>query len=89
MNVWMISLVVCLILPFDPNATNPCADCAHLCPLLTQTMNHPYMFPDEAPWTEDYYELRNIRMVRYIQQNTNAERYELENELDGRNHWFL
>ena len=24
-------------------------------------MNHPYLFPDEAPWTEDYQELREIR----------------------------
>lgn len=21
-------------------------------------MNHPYLYPDEAPWTEDYAELR-------------------------------
>jgi hypothetical protein len=27
-------------------------------------MNHPYMFPDEAPWTEDYHELREIRRER-------------------------
>lgn len=27
-------------------------------------MNHPYMFPDEAPWTEDYYELKEIRSQR-------------------------
>ena len=24
-------------------------------------MNHPYLFPDEAPWTEDHQELREIR----------------------------
>jgi hypothetical protein len=24
-------------------------------------MNHPYLYPDEAPWTDDYYELRAIR----------------------------
>jgi hypothetical protein len=23
-------------------------------------MNHPYLYPDEAPWTEDYAELRDI-----------------------------
>jgi hypothetical protein len=24
-------------------------------------MNHPYLYPDQAPWTDDYYELRAIR----------------------------
>lgn len=24
-------------------------------------MNHPYLYPDEAPWTEDYQELQEIR----------------------------
>jgi hypothetical protein len=24
-------------------------------------MNHPYMFPDEAPWTEDYHELKALQ----------------------------
>ena len=24
-------------------------------------MNHPYMFPDEAPWTEEYHELKALR----------------------------
>lgn len=23
-------------------------------------MNHPYLYPDEAPWTEEYRELRTI-----------------------------
>ena len=61
MNVWMISLAVCLILPFDSNFTDPCVNCAHLCPLLSKEVNHPYMFPDEAPWTDDYYELKALR----------------------------
>lgn len=26
-------------------------------------MNHPYLYPDEAPWTEDYEELRAIRRL--------------------------
>ena len=28
-------------------------------------MNHPYIFPDEAPWTEDYKELQEIRQRNY------------------------
>lgn len=24
-------------------------------------MNHPYLYPDEAPWTDDYQELKEIR----------------------------
>lgn len=24
-------------------------------------MNHPYLYPDEAPWTDDYQELQHIR----------------------------
>ncbi len=28
-------------------------------------MNHPYLYPDEAPWTDDYYELRQIRSHCY------------------------
>lgn len=24
-------------------------------------MNHPYLYPDEAPWTDDYAELRSLR----------------------------
>lgn len=28
-------------------------------------MNHPYLYPDEAPWTDDYYELRQIRSHSY------------------------
>lgn len=24
-------------------------------------MNHPYLYPDEAPWTDDYVELQEIR----------------------------
>jgi hypothetical protein len=27
-------------------------------------MNHPYLYPDEAPWTDDYQELRLIRKLR-------------------------
>lgn len=27
-------------------------------------MNHPYLYPDQAPWTDDYYELRQIRTLR-------------------------
>jgi hypothetical protein len=28
-------------------------------------MNHPYLFPDEAPWTEDYHELRAIWRAKH------------------------
>jgi hypothetical protein len=24
-------------------------------------MNHPYLYPDEAPWTEEYQDLRELR----------------------------
>lgn len=27
-------------------------------------MNHPYLYPDQAPWTEDYQELKEIRERR-------------------------
>ncbi len=27
-------------------------------------MNHPYLYPDQAPWTDDYQELRLIRNLR-------------------------
>jgi len=27
-------------------------------------VNHPYLYPDEAPWTDDYQELRLIRTLR-------------------------
>lgn len=26
-------------------------------------MNHPYLYPDEAPWTEDYQELRDLLRI--------------------------
>lgn len=57
----MISLAVCLIQPFDPNSTDPCVNRSYPCSLLPKEMNHPYMFPDEAPWTDDYYELKALR----------------------------
>ena len=50
-------------------------------------MDHPYLFPDEAEWTEEYADLINVRRVRYVQQNTNKVRYEEENVLDGLNFW--
>lgn len=28
-------------------------------------MNHPYLYPDQAPWTEDYQELRQILRFKY------------------------
>lgn len=61
MNVWMISLVVSLILPFDPHTTATRINCPYLCPLLSKEMNHPYLFPEDAPWTEEYYELKALR----------------------------
>ena len=24
-------------------------------------MNHPYLFPEDAPWTEEHYELKALR----------------------------
>lgn len=75
MNVWMTSLVVCLILPFDPHTTTACVNRSHLCPLSPkQTVNHPYMFPDEAPWTEDYHELKALRQ-RHNPENDDHSRY--------------
>ena len=50
-------------------------------------MNHPYLFPDQAEWTEDYADLKHVRWVRYVQQNTNKVRYELENYQDGLVFW--
>jgi hypothetical protein len=61
MNVWMTSLVVCLILPFDPHTASPRNHRSHLCPLLSQTMNHPYLYPDQAEWTEEFQELHSLR----------------------------
>ena len=61
MNAWMISLTVCLILPFDPHTTNPRNHCSYSCSLLSQTMNNPYLYPDQAEWHEDYEELRSLR----------------------------
>jgi hypothetical protein len=65
MNVWMISLVVCLIQPFDPHTTDSRINRAHLCSLLSQTMNHPYLYPDQAEWTEDYQDLKETRERNY------------------------
>jgi len=28
-------------------------------------MNHPYLYPDQAPWTDDYHELIQIRSHCY------------------------
>lgn len=49
---------------FDPHTTDPRINCTDPCPLLSKEMNHPYLYPDEAPWTEDYQELRDIRAQR-------------------------
>lgn len=85
----MISLVVCLILPFDPHTTDPRNHRPYLCSLLPQTMNHPYLYPDQADWTEEYADLQNVRLVRYVQQNTNEVRYELDNDQDGLIFWHV
>ena len=65
MNVWMISLVVYLIQPFDSHTTASRINCTDLCSLLSQTMNHPYLFPEDAEWTEEFQELRDIRAQRH------------------------
>lgn len=52
-------------------------------------MNNPYLYPDQCEWTEDHHELRHIRKVRYIQQNTNAERYDFEDDRDGLVFWHV
>lgn len=65
MNVWMISLTVCLILPFDPHTTDPRNHCSYSCSLFSQTMNHPYLYPDQADWTEDYQDLKETRERNY------------------------
>ena len=28
-------------------------------------MNHPYLYPDEAEWTDDYRDLQAIRMLHH------------------------
>jgi hypothetical protein len=28
-------------------------------------MNHPYLYPDQAPWTDDYHELIQLRSHHY------------------------
>jgi len=30
-------------------------------------MNHPYLYPDQAPWTDDYHELIDIRRSKHGQ----------------------
>lgn len=57
----MISLTVCLILPFDPHTTDPRINCTDLCSLLTQTMTYPYLYPDQCEWRDEYQELKEIR----------------------------
>lgn len=89
MSVWTISLAVYLILPFDPHTTDPRNRCANCCPLLSQTMNNPYLYPDQAEWTEEYADLKHVRWVRYVQQTTNEVRYELENDQDGLIFWHV
>jgi hypothetical protein len=42
-------------------------------------MNHPYLYPDEAPWTDDYWELRAIRNTNRL---TNDDSDELETHAD-------
>ncbi len=82
MNVWTISLAVCLMVPFDPHASTTCHHCPFHFTSLSKKMNHPYMFPENAPWTDEYKELKEIRRVRYIQNG--IERYEIDDtEPDG------
>ena len=52
-------------------------------------MNHPYMFPDEAPWTDEYADLQHVRRVRYINTVTGEERYDLEDDRDGLIFWHV
>lgn len=35
-------------------------------------MNHPYMYPDQCPWTEDYWELQELRQ-QYIPRHEDDE----------------
>jgi hypothetical protein len=35
-------------------------------------MNHPYLYPDEAPWTEDYRELRSCWRARHGRQDPDS-----------------
>lgn len=64
MNAWMISLTVCLILPFDPHTTASRFNRSHLCSLLSQTMNNPYLYPDQCEWCDEHQELKEIRSQR-------------------------
>ena len=62
MNVWMISLVVCLILLFDPYPTNPRNYCVDPSSLLSQqTMNFAPLYPDQCDWLEEHEELVQLR----------------------------
>lgn len=60
----MISLVVSLILPFDPHTTDTRNHCSYSCPLLSQTMNNPYLYPDQCEWCDEHQELKEIRSQR-------------------------
>ena len=80
MNAWMISLAVCSILPFDPYPSYPCVNRANPCHLLSKEVNHPYMFPDEAPWTDDYHELKALR-TRHNPDEDDHSRYWCEENI--------
>lgn len=43
-------------------------------------MNHPYMYPDQAPWTEDYYELKALR-TRHNPDEDDHSRYWCEENI--------
>ena len=45
-------------------------------------MDHPYLYPDEAPWTEDYQDLMAMRKVkRYAYTQAEMEAMTIEQEL--------
>lgn len=60
----MIYSQLYLITTFDPHATYPSINRSYLCSLPTQTMNNPYLYPEDAPWTDEYQELKEIRSQR-------------------------
>jgi hypothetical protein len=43
-----------LLRPVDPSPATPSASRPTNCSTSEATMNHPYMFPEDAPWTDEY-----------------------------------
>lgn len=44
-------------------------------------MNHPYLYPDECPWEQDYHDLRALRANQPLTTDTN-DKQEDDSDLD-------